>query len=167
MRHIGLITAFLALACCDGFLGEVSVNKPTGPSIAVVDPDYVVLRPVTPNSGPDAVSALVHGQTVFFRPSDRILDLTHLDLRTATVEEHHGTVESYVISIHTTPTGNQRLHDWTSTHIEQQLGVFVGGQLISAPVIKSPITEMIILDADYTKPQAEAVVSRLRRGGAR
>jgi hypothetical protein len=103
----------------------------------------------------------VYGQTFYFRPEERILDLTNLDVRTAKVEKGLGSPESYVVAVHTNPVGEQLLREWTSAHIEKQLGVFVGG-----PIIKSPMSDMIVLDGDFTKAQAESVVARLEHGGA-
>ena len=164
MRLIQAGLAILLLGNCDGFVGEVSVDPPLGPPIAVVDADYVVLRPATTAELTNAKTATAYGQTLYFRPSERILDLRHLDLRTAKVEEPMpgGT---YVVSIETTPRGTQLLGGWTSANLGKQLGVFLDNRLISVPVIKSPITTLIVLDGDFTKAQAESVVSRLRRGG--
>jgi len=166
MRSIRAAAALLLLAGCNGFVGEISTEKPSGPAIVVVNPNYVLLRPVTSLETQGLASAPVYGQTVYFRPEERILDLTNLDLRTAKVEIRHGTPERYIVAVQTNPVGKQLLHEWTSAHIEKQVGVFIDGQLISAPIIESPIDEMIVLDGDFTKAQAESVVARLRHGGA-
>ena len=160
MRASKAIVSILFLAACNGFVGEATVEKPSGTSVAVVDANYVILRPVFAQPSPGAVSTSVYGRTVYFQPSERILDLRHLDLRTAKLEQT-GPEGSYIIAVNTTPVGNKLLRAWTSANLEKQLGVFVGERLISAPVIKSPITDMIILDGEFTREQAEAVLKRL------
>lgn len=160
-RSIGAAIVVVLGASCDGPAGEVS-----GPPIAIVDPDYVVLRPVTRNPTAGAASAVVHGQTVYFQPAERILDLRQLDPRTAEVQESSGPSASHAVFISTTPEGGEALREWTSAHLKQQLGVFLDGRLISAPVVQSPISDTIVLHGDFTKPEAEAVLGRLRRGGS-
>jgi preprotein translocase subunit SecD len=80
-----------------------------------------------------AVGDSVYGQTFYFIPSERILDLRHLDLRTAKIEEQSG---RYAVSISTNPAGNQLLGAWTSANLEKRLGVILDGRLVDAPVIK-------------------------------
>jgi len=164
MLRMGI--ALLALVCltCDGFVGEVDLDPPTGPPIKIVDPDYVILRPVSALASDGLIALNLDHQTLYFNPADRILDLRHLDPRTAKVEE--SAPPSYLVSIRTTPEGDQRLGDWTSANLEKQLGVFVDGRLISAPFIKSKITGVIVFNGDFSKSQADAVLARLRRGGA-
>jgi preprotein translocase subunit SecD len=164
MKGSSAILIVLLAARCDGFVGEVRVDAPQGPSVAVVDPDYLVLRPVTSVAGPGSATASVYGQTVHYEPTARILDLRHFDPRTAKIEE--ALPGTYAVSIRTTHEGNRLLGEWTAANLERQLGVFVDGKLISAPHIKSKITDMIVIEDDFTRPQAEAVVGRLRRGGA-
>jgi len=54
----------------------------------------------------------------------------------------------------------------TSENLGKQLGVFVDNRRISAPVIKSPIDAMIVLEDEFNQSQAEAVMNRLHRGEA-
>jgi len=160
------ITAmFVLLVCsCDGFVGEVKFDPPQGPPIAIVDPEYVVLRPVVSNPSSSMKAETVDGRTVYYEPSQRILDLRHLDPRTAEISE--GLAGEYVVLIRTTDEGNQLLQAWTSANVEALVGVFVGGRLISAPRIKSKLSDVILLEAGFTKPESQAIVARLRRGGA-
>lgn len=154
----------LSIVSCNGFFGEAELLKPKGPPVAIKDPDYIILRAVKSETDSGGVSAAVHGRTVYYDPEERILDLSHLDPRTATIEQRSHDV--YVVFIGTTPEGNSRLTAWTSTNLEKQLGIFVGGRLVAAPIVKSPISGLIVLDGDFTKSDAEDIVARLRRGGA-
>jgi len=150
------------VAGCDGFVGELEVAR--GPKVAIVDADYLILRPILIAQGPGLTEATVDGQTVYYDPTTRIMDLRHFDPRTAKVEEFRpGT---YVVSIETTPEGDQLLGTWTSANVKKQLGVFLDRRLISAPHIQSKITSIIVIEDELTKARAEAIVARLRRGGA-
>ena len=159
-----VIAIATTLSACDGFVGEIGLGKPEGPAIPIVQPDYVVLRAVTQESAPGLIAATAFGRTVYFPATERVLDLRHFDPRTARVDT--GPNGTHVVFIGTTSEGDQLLGAWTEANLERQLGVFVDGRLISAPVIKSKITGGIILDGEFSKAEAEAVVARLLRGGA-
>lgn len=163
-RVVCAFSLVLVLARCDGFVGEVSIpeSDPAAP-IAVADPDYLVLRPLGATTEHGSVAATVYEQTVYYKPAERIMDLRHFDPGTALVEETGP--GAYAVSIRTTGEGDRLLGDWTAANLEQQLGVFVAGELLGAPFIKSKITGMIVID-DLEKTQAEAIAARLRRGGA-
>ncbi len=164
MTRITLTLLAVLLSSCNGFVGEVQIEKPKGPPVQIVDRDFVILRSVNTQATPDTVATTLEHQTYYFNPSERILDLRQLDPRTAKLEEPRP--NTYVISIRTTEEGDRLLGTWTSANLEQQLGIFVNNRLISAPFIKSRITGMIVLDGSFTKAQAEEVLARLRRGGA-
>jgi preprotein translocase subunit SecD len=164
MSRICTLLLAVLLSSCNGFVGEVDVREPAGPPIKIADPDFVVLRSVSTEAVQGAQSATLNQQTLYFNLGERILDLRHLDPRTARVEGPRS--NAYVVSIHTTDEGDKLLGAWTSANLEKQLGIFVGNRLISAPFIKSKITGMIVLDGDFTQRQAEELLARLRRGGA-
>ena len=165
MRNSPALSALAVLILsCNGYVGEVESQKPSGPPIPIVDPDYVILRPVSETPAPGFAPATVDNRTVYFNPKERIVDLRHFDPRTATVEA--GPMNSFVVSIRTTPDGEKLLGAWTAANIHKRLGVFVGNQLISAPHVESRIDGGIVLDGGYQKTDAERVLARLRRGGA-
>jgi len=160
-----LLFAWMVIGC-NGFVGEVSFDEAEGEgaTIEIADPDYLILRPVWPTQARGTVSATADGQTVYYVPTQRIMDLRHFDPRTARLEESGpGT---YAVSLSTTADGNRLLGDWTAANLGRQLGVFVGGDLVAAPHIHSRITEMIVVGGEMTRVEAEAVVARMRRGGA-
>jgi preprotein translocase subunit SecD len=167
------LLSLLLLSACDRFLrhGEVKVERALGPPIAVVEPAFVVLRPVSQTKTPETnMEASVYGQTVYFT-SATVLDLSHFDLRTAECVTPEGTGPSSsstkrVVFLGTTQAGGEILSRWTEENIGKQIGVFLDGKLISAPIIQSRIEDTIVLDAGFTAEQAAVVVARLRRGGA-
>ncbi|HEV7242167.1 MAG TPA: hypothetical protein VGQ36_23250 [Thermoanaerobaculia bacterium] len=163
-KTLGALLVVLLVLGCDGFVGEVRIDKPRGAPVAIADADYLILRPVSTAPGPGLTAATVHGQTVYYNPTTRIMDLRHLDPRTAKVDE--GRAGTHVVPIETTPEGDRLLGTWTSANLEKQLGVFLDGRLISAPHIRTKITGMIVVEDELTKDRAEAILARLQRGGA-
>jgi hypothetical protein len=133
-------------------------------AIRIVNPDFIVLRPLQNQPTTHTAAASIYGKRLYFDPSDRILDLRQLVPETATI--HGGPEGTFVIIIDTTAEGAKALNAWTSTHLNQQLGVFVDNRLIDAPVIRSAIDGGIAISGRFTKPQAEEVKRRLLRGGA-
>ncbi len=164
MRQLTTALLTLVLLSCNRFADEAKGGAPAGAPIKIVDPNYVVLRPVYATAMPGSGTATIYGHDVWFLPSERILDLRNLDAQTAKVGE--GAEGTFVVLIQTTPEGDKLLGAWTSANLEKRLGIFLDKRLVEAPRIKSKIDSMIMVDGELTKPQAEAVVARLKRGGA-
>jgi preprotein translocase subunit SecD len=157
MRRLAIACLGFVVFNCNGFVSEVEIK--------LGDPDFVVLRSVSAQPLPGKTAATVNQQTYYFDPGQRILDLRQLDPQTARLEQPRP--DLYIVSIHTTEEGNQLLGAWTAANINRHLGVFVDNRLISAPVIQSKITDLIVLDGSFTKAEAEEILARLRRGGRR
>ena len=140
----------------------------TAKPIALVRADYLVLRPLAarPTANHNA-SAQIYGNAVFYSQHDILLDLRHFDLNSAELQ-HMNSLNRNVpfISLHTSADGRQRLSEWTEKNVNEGLGIFLDGKLISAPVIRSRIDDVIILDAEFTEAQAKEILERLRKGGA-
>ena len=152
-----LLAVAMAAAGCNRSTAERRVS--------VVDPDYVVLRPVTTTPADGASSAFVDGLTVYFKPAERVVDLRDIDPRTVRVMK--GPLDTCVVTVSMTPEGNRRLAEWTSANINRRLGIFVDNRLIEAPRVKSRVTNGFGINGDFTRSEAEAIAARLRRGGAR
>lgn len=137
--------------------------------VKVVNPNYVVLRPLSAEASEGATSASIYGSTVYFKRSDRIIDLTHLKVASAQVSRAPAISgeERYHVLMLTTPAGARLLHGWTAAHIGQQVGFFVNGRLVMAPHVETVIDDAISIDGDFTKEQAEAFVAAIQAGGPR
>ena len=127
------------LVACSGCAGE---PEPTGPPIEVVEPDYVVLRPVTTSPSAGAMTATVNDEVVYFTDLDRVIDMRHLDARTVTVEEAREG-GAYGVFIGTTVEGGELLGAWTSANVGRRVGVFVEQSLVGAPTIAGPFADRI------------------------
>ncbi len=141
---------------------------PTSPAAAqpqrVANADYVVLRPLQQKPFDGALHADLSGETFYFADRDVILDLRDLDLDSAEVSEAHA--GKYGVRLPTNTPGDEKLKTWTSANVGRQLGIFVGGRLITAPWIRTPISGLVYLDDVFSKDEAAKVVERVKRGGA-
>ena len=146
--------------------GPVAPIAPTRTgSLRIVNPEFIVLRPLEHQPVPGAVLASINGSQLYFKASERILDLRQLAPETADVRP--GPAGTFMVLIETTPEGAKALRTWTSTHLNQQIGVFLENRLIAAPVIKSVLDSIIVVEGGFTRAKAEEVKQRLLRGGAR
>ncbi|MFL6244539.1 MAG: SecDF P1 head subdomain-containing protein [Thermoanaerobaculia bacterium] len=131
--------------------GETNVQPPVGPPIAVVEPQYLIIRPLAQDGSPSAT----------------LMDLSHFDMRTAEVvtPETVPPRPVYAIQLVTTPAGDEILGRWTAANVGKQIEILLDGKRIASPIIASRITGLIVLDGGFTKDQAGAIVARMRRGG--
>ncbi len=125
---------------------------------------YVVLRPLQEKSFDSALHAEVYGSTFYYADRDVILDLRDLDLDSAKTEEL--SAGRYIVTLSTNAPGGAKLRSWSSANVGHNLGIFVDGRLISAPVLRTPLSDFVYLDGEFSKDEAEKVVERLKRGGA-
>jgi preprotein translocase subunit SecD len=141
-----LMPLALLMACQSA---ETNLQQPQGPPIEVVEPQYLVIRPLSQDG----------------TPLEPLLNLSHFDMRTAEVlaSESGG---MYGVSIEPTPDGEKILSGWTAANIGKQLGVYLDGKLVSSPIIETRISSMILVQAE-NKEHAAQIVARMRRGGRR
>lgn len=70
-----------------------------------------------------------------------------------------------VVAFELTDKGAQIFADYTSTHINQYLGIALDKQIISSPIVKVPITGgRGIIEGNFTDESANALVVQLRYG---
>lgn len=99
-----------------------------------------------------------------FNPADRVVDLREIDVDSCRAERTP--LGRWAVSGKLTPDGARKFGPWTQAHINQQLGIFVGGRLISAPFIRSRIDEAFVIEGTFTQAEVEGIVARLRSGGS-
>lgn len=85
------------------------------------------------------------------------------ELRNAEAMRSSG-VESYLIAFSLGPEGAQKFADWTSTHINEYLGVVLNREVKSVAFIKSQIYDQGEINGNFTKAAAEDLALILRSG---
>ncbi|MCB9854108.1 MAG: hypothetical protein H6818_00360 [Phycisphaerales bacterium] len=71
----------------------------------------------------------------------------------------------YMISIHVRPEYRDRMRMWTRAHMEDEVGVFIGGKLHHHETLHAVISGMFVVSGFETLDEAQATCARIRSGG--
>jgi preprotein translocase subunit SecD len=95
-----------------------------------------------------------------------LLDLNSVDLGAVTFAGGRTSIAGEAtIWLPLTPEGSRRLAAWSGQHAGDYLGVFLKGQLVAAPQIKTAVGGGIPLRV-ASKREGDVVLEELRNGGA-
>ena len=86
------------------------------------------------------------------------------DLRSASAIQSAGSTNDYQIHFSLGPEGATKLKAWTSSHINNYLGVVLNGEVKMIAYIKSPISDQGEISGRFTKQSAEDLALVLRSG---
>ena len=90
-----------------------------------------------------------------------VADETHLTIARATT----GQGNYPAISIRFDGVGARRIGAFTNAHVGQRMAVVVGGKILTAPMIQSPITGgSLLIEGDFTAEEAERMADRMTAG---
>ncbi len=74
-------------------------------------------------------------------------------------------LSSYAVGFELNEEGHQIFSEYTSTHVQQYLGIVLDGEVISAPRIREAITDVRgMITGSFTRDSAEQLVIQLRYG---
>jgi len=170
LRSITVLSLVFALAAC-----RLAPSTPPEPApakgaerpVTIAAPEYLQIRPVSlDSSGPNSASATLGGQTYYFAPE---APLNLRDFAPASATSERGSIPEdprWIVGLETSAEGRTRLLEFTRANVGKQIGIFVDGRLISAPVLQTEIDTTIIIDGGYTESMARTVAERIGRGGA-
>jgi hypothetical protein len=65
----------------------------------------------------------------------------------------------FSVSLTLTTAGAEQMRRATASHIGQPLAILIDGELVMAPVIRSPITSSALITGNFTRAQAERIVA--------
>jgi hypothetical protein len=55
------------------------------------------------------------------------------------------------------PAGSEKMRRATANHIGRPLAVLIDGEVVTAPVLRSPISTSAVISGDYTRAEAERI----------
>jgi antitoxin (DNA-binding transcriptional repressor) of toxin-antitoxin stability system len=84
--------------------------------------------------------------------------VTNSDISVARVVPGQGPSE-YSVGIEFNATGAEKMHAATGNHIGKLLAILLDGQVVMAPVLRSPIGASARITGNFTRPQAEKIVN--------
>jgi hypothetical protein len=84
--------------------------------------------------------------------------VSNSDIVQAQVVEGGGGWATFGVSITFGAEGARKMLRATESHIGQPLAILVDGEVVSAPVVRSPITTSALISGSYTRAEAERIV---------
>jgi preprotein translocase subunit SecD len=69
------------------------------------------------------------------------------------------TASTFNVSIRFTPDGAARMLRATQGHLGRPVAILLDGEVVMAPVVKSPISNAAVITGNYTKAEAERIVN--------
>ena len=105
---------------------------------------------------PGLHKAMVSGsdQLVYLHDEDIV---TNGDIAAARVVQGNGPSQ-YSVSVEFNATGTQKMRAATQDHLGKILAILLDGQVVMAPVLRSPIGASAMITGNLTKSQAERIV---------
>jgi hypothetical protein len=120
-----------------------------------VPAEIVVVRPVSRSaSGSRLEPAAVSGGSVYFDPAETLLEARHICADGIEVQGPS------TIFLRLTDEGSDRMRTWSRANVGSPIGIFVDGQLSSAPTVQSPIEGFVAVPAADLEA-AERLAERL------
>ncbi|MBM3778554.1 MAG: hypothetical protein FJW23_09990 [Acidimicrobiia bacterium] len=108
-----------------------------------------------PAAGLTAAVATDSGRTVYLH-SDVVV--SNGDIASARLEPGDGDGQ-FGVDIALTATGAEQIRAASAGHVGRPMAVLIDGQVVAAPVVRSPIGEAAIITGAYSREQAERIVS--------
>ena len=122
------------------------------------------LTPIPSTSTPEANATVQPGATPVTAPQVYHTVMTGAALDTVTVQAG-SLAGSYQIAFTLKPDGAKVFSDYTTSHVNQYLAIVLDKKILSAPVIKNPITDgQGVIEGGFTSDSANALAVQLRYG---
>jgi preprotein translocase subunit SecD len=99
--------------------------------------------------------------------SDRVIYLhpeiivTNTDIAQSSVVQSSvalGGPSRFGVGVRFTAEGAQKIREATATHVGRPVAILIDGDVVTAPVLKSPISTSAVISGDYTQADAERIV---------
>jgi len=86
--------------------------------------------------------------------------VTNSDIATARAFQQGGT-SNYGVSVKFNASGAEKMRAATTNHIGKPMAILFDGQVIMAPVVRSPIGASAEITGNFTRTQAESIARRI------
>lgn len=104
---------------------------------------------------------LVDGDELWYLAPEVLLDQSLFAVATALPGEG----DTWVVDVSMTAAGRERLAELTTAHVGERLGMVVDGRLVTAPVIRAPLTEgRALLVGNFDAEEARRIAAGVMAG---
>ena len=84
--------------------------------------------------------------------------VTNGDIAQSRVVQGDG-ASRFGVGVEFTAAGAQKMRQATASHIGKPVAVLIDGEVVTAPVLRSPISTLAVISGDYTRAEAERIVN--------
>lgn len=63
------------------------------------------------------------------------------------------------VGVEFNPAGAQKMRQATANHVGRPVAILIDGDVVTAPVLRSPISTSAVISGDYTRTEAERIVN--------
>lgn len=151
MRRLTILTSLIGSLCLAlAMSGGTDVESQSAPS------RYVVVRLVF--ADPDqkhTASDHVYQRTVYYDPTETLLDLTSFDVESVYIE--HDLRDRFLIVLPLNDKGDAALRP-----LRGRTGVWIDGKLVDVPWIGP---KLFVIAGAFTQTEANKIAGRIKRGG--
>jgi len=84
--------------------------------------------------------------------------VTNSDIAAARVIQSVGPAQ-YGVSVEFTASGAEKMRTATANHIGKPVAILIDGQVVVAPVVRTPIGASAVVSGNYTRAQAERIAN--------
>jgi preprotein translocase subunit SecD len=92
------------------------------------------------------------GRLVYLHPEPI---LTNDDIAQSWVLEEEP--DRFGVSVHFLQAGAERMRRATANHLGRPVAILIDGEAVTAPVVRSLISDSAVIDGDYTRAEAERI----------
>jgi len=128
---------------------------------ACASPAKVEFRAASMNSTPDSVKMVAPAGAAPIYVAPQVV-ISNSDIATASI----GTTENGTRAVYVTLTdaGASKLLAYTSVHLREPIAIMIDGQLVSAPMVQSPLSKVAMIlggPNGFTEEEASRLVTSL------
>jgi hypothetical protein len=87
--------------------------------------------------------------------------VTNVDISRAQVVEG-SSASRFSVAVEFTASGARKMRSATAAHIGKPIAILLDGQVVMAPVLRSPIDASAVISGDHTKAEAERIANGVR-----
>jgi preprotein translocase subunit SecD len=108
-----------------------------------------------PAAGLQATRIANSNRTIYLHPE---VVLTNADIASSRVVPG-ANASQFWIDVHFTQAGATKIHDATANHLGKPVAILLDGDIVMAPTVRSAIGDAAVINGDYTRAQADRIVS--------
>ena len=150
----GFILA-LATVCVTAVTALVVVSRFSSPALHAAR--HFEVRLAEDHSAPGLREARVAGSEHVVYLHEQVV-VTNGDIARSSVITGDASSQ-FVVSVEFTAEGSEKMRQATANHIGRPLAILIDGEVVSAPVLRSPISRSAAITGSVTRAEAERIVN--------